>query len=149
MMVFSRNTVKVSYSCMENVKTIISRHNHRLLKRNSTEKTLQCNCQKPDECPLDGKCKVDNIVYEAMVTTTDDGNTKEYIGMTANPFKERYANHKTTSFNLYNHSSDTKLSKYVWSLKRNRRNYNIKKELPRTRLVESHVASVWKKSYES
>jgi hypothetical protein len=60
-----------------------------------------------------------------MVTTTDDGNTKEYIGMTANPFKERYANHKT-SFNLYNHSSDTKLFKYVWSLKRSGRNYNIK-----------------------
>jgi hypothetical protein len=75
-----------------------------------------------NECPLDGKCKVDNIVYKATVTTiTDDGNTKEYIGMTANPFKERYANHKT-SFNLYNHSSDTKLSKYVWSLKQSRRN---------------------------
>ena len=123
--VFNRNTVKVSYSCMENVKTIISRHNHRLLKRNPTQKPLQCNCQKPDECPLDGKCKVHNIVCEDMVTTTDDENTKEYIGMTANTFKERYANHKT-SFNLYNHSSDTKLSKYVWSLKRSRRNYNIK-----------------------
>ena len=63
-----------------------------------------------------------------MVTTTDDGNTKEYIGRKIKkdtPFKERYANHKT-SFNLYNHSSDTKLSKYVWSLKRSRRNYNIK-----------------------
>jgi hypothetical protein len=48
---------------MENVKTIISRHNHRLLKRNPTQKPLQCDCQKPDECPLDGKCKVDNIVY--------------------------------------------------------------------------------------
>ena len=34
-------------------------------------------------------------------------------------------NHKT-SFNLYNHSSDTKLSKYVWSLKQSRRNYSIK-----------------------
>ena len=31
---------------------------------------------------IDGKCKVDNIVYKAMLTTTDDGNTKEYIGMT-------------------------------------------------------------------
>jgi hypothetical protein len=82
---------------MENVKTIISRYNHRLLKRNPTQNPVQCNCQKPDECPLDGKCKVDNVVYKAMVTT-DDGNTKEYIGMTANPFKERYANHKT-SFN--------------------------------------------------
>jgi hypothetical protein len=110
---------------MENVKTIISRHNHRLLKRNPTQKPLKRNCQKPDECPLDGKCKVHNIVYKAMVTTTDDENTKEYIGMTANTFKERYANHKTSS-NLYNHSSDTKLSKYVWSLKRSRKNYNIK-----------------------
>jgi hypothetical protein len=35
--------------------------------------------QKPDECPLNGKWKVDNFVYKAMVTTTDDGNTKEYI----------------------------------------------------------------------
>ena len=123
--VFNRNTVKVSYSCMENIKTIISRHNHRLLKKNPTQKPVPCKCQKPDECPLDGKCNVDNIVYKATVTTTDDGNTKEYIGMTANPFKERYANHKT-SFNLYNHSSDTKLSKYVWSLKQSRRNYSIK-----------------------
>ena len=64
---------------MENAKTVISRHNHRLLKRNPTKKPLQRNCQKPDECPLDGKCKLDNIVYKAMVTTTDDGNTKEYI----------------------------------------------------------------------
>jgi hypothetical protein len=52
-----------------------------------------------------------------MVTTIDNGNTKEYIGMTANPFKERYFNHKTP-FNLYNLSSNTKLSrKYVWRLK--------------------------------
>jgi hypothetical protein len=110
---------------MENIKTIISRHIHRLLKRNHIQKPVQCNCQKPDQCPLDGKCKVDNIVYKAMLAATDDGNTKEHIGTTANPFKERYANHKT-SFNLYNHSPDTKLSKYVWSLKQSRRNYSIK-----------------------
>jgi hypothetical protein len=41
-----------------------------------------------DECPLDRTCKVDNIVYKAMVTTTDDGNTKEYIGMTATHSKK-------------------------------------------------------------
>jgi hypothetical protein len=74
---------------MDNIKTIISRHNHRLLKRNPTQKPVQCNCQKPDECPLDRiLSKVDNIVYKAMVTTTDDGNTKEYIGMTANQLKK-------------------------------------------------------------
>jgi hypothetical protein len=49
-----------------------------------------------DKCPLDRMCKVDNIVYKAMVTTTDDGNTKEYIGMTADQLKERDANHKTS-----------------------------------------------------
>ena len=43
--VFNRNTVKVSYSCMENVKTIISRHNHRLLKRNPTQKPLNATAK--------------------------------------------------------------------------------------------------------
>jgi hypothetical protein len=33
-----------------------------------------------------------SIVYKAEITTTDVGETKEYIGMTAGTFKARYAN---------------------------------------------------------
>jgi hypothetical protein len=41
---------------------------------------------------------------------------KEYIGMTANSFKERYRNHKKY-FNLIRYEKETELSKYIWELK--------------------------------
>ena len=55
--ILNRNTVKVSYSCMENIKNVIRRHNNRILvtpRNRSTED--KCNCRKKDECPLPGKC---------------------------------------------------------------------------------------------
>ena len=82
--IFNRNTVKVSYSCMPNVKTIISNHNRHLLeKRNEPSTDKNCNCRARDECPLNGKCLTKSIVYKAEITATDIGETKEYIGMTA------------------------------------------------------------------
>ncbi len=81
---------------MPNVKTVISNHNRHLLeKRNepSTDKK-NCNCRARNECPLTGKCLTKSIVYKAEITATDVGETKEYIGMTAGTFKERFANHK-------------------------------------------------------
>ena len=56
------------------------------------EKT--CNCRAESKCPLDGKCLTTSIVYKAEITPTDTQETKEYIGITAGPFKERYNNHK-------------------------------------------------------
>ena len=26
---------------------------------------LPCNCRKKDECPLDGKCRAENLIYQA------------------------------------------------------------------------------------
>ena len=37
--IFNRNTVKVSYSCMPNVKSTISSHNNRVLKKNNVATT--------------------------------------------------------------------------------------------------------------
>ena len=84
---FNRNNVKISYSCLPNVKSIISRHNKRILSSNTVRETKDnCNCRNPDECPLRKNCLDRNIVYEAEVTS-DDGEVKKYIGMTANTFK--------------------------------------------------------------
>ena len=108
---FNRNTVKVSYSCMPNVKSAISRHNNQMLsKTKMTPETENCNCQKPSECPLNKKCLSSNIVYKAVVTSAGEGETKEYIGMTATTFKTRYRNHKK-SFNYTRYEKDTALSK--------------------------------------
>ena len=74
--------------------------------------------------PSCGKCLTSNVIYEATVTTTS-GNTNTYIGMTENDFKTRYNNYKL-SFNDRKHSHDTVLSRYIWELRDNDTNYDIK-----------------------
>ena len=64
------------------------------------------------DCPLKGKCRATDIVYEATVTTV--AVAKTYIGMTAE-FKTRYANHRT-SMRHERYSNSTELAKYVHGL---------------------------------
>ena len=73
-----------------------------------------CNCRVARDCPLDGKCLTSDLVYRNTVNSTD--GQKEYIGLTANSFKTRFATHKS-SFNHANKSTSTALSSYIWSLK--------------------------------
>ena len=135
--IFNRNSIKISYSCMKNVKTTISNHNTRI---RSTEPTateeINCNCRKKDECPLQKKCLTRAIVYQAEVKSHDNGETKRYIGVTAREFKHRYRNHKK-SFELQRYANETELSKHIWKLKRSGRPYNttwsiLKKAVPYT-----------------
>ena len=70
------------------------------------------------------KCLSSNIVYKAVVTSAGEGETKEYIGMTATTFKTRYRNHKK-SFNYTRYEKDTALSKHIWELKRSNKSYTI------------------------
>lgn len=114
--IFNRNTVKLSYSCMINMRGIIQAHNKKVWnkykkgnnKRVKIEK--ECNCRKKTECPLNGKCKQKGVVYQADVVS-ELGN-KIYIGSTGREFKERYYGH-TRSFKSRN-SMITELSKYYW-----------------------------------
>ena len=123
--IFNRSTVKVSYSCMANVASIIKAHNTRLLNK-STAKTPAgeklCNCRHKDQCPLNGECLTSSVVYKATVTTAE--SRKEYFGLTEGPFKNRYYNH-LTSFRHEQYSNATELSKYVWDLKRASADFQI------------------------
>ena len=112
---FNRNTIKLSYSCMPNIKTIISDHNKSLLsKSKQSDENKNCNCRNPNACPMDGNCNDQNIIYLAEITTP---TTKEtYIGLCDTPFKLRYRNHVCPFKNeRYKHA--TELSKYIWNLK--------------------------------
>ena len=122
--VFNRNIVQVSYSCMENIKSTISNHNHKLLT-NVLPASAQCNCKNEKECPLDGKCLVKNIVYKAEIASRNNGTVKTSIGMTSNSFKEKYCNY-LKSFNYRQYSSETELSKHVWHLKNDHIRFAIK-----------------------
>ena len=51
--------IKVSYSCMPNMTSIISNYNKAILRKHSTitDPTPPCNCKTKTKCPLDGKCR--------------------------------------------------------------------------------------------
>ena len=99
--VIYRNTVKVSYKCMPNMKQKISKHNHKVKKEEETQSHYGCNCTKViGPCPLSGNCLVDSVIYKAEVV--EDNHTKNtYTGLTSNTFKDRYYGHRI-SFNVRN-----------------------------------------------
>ena len=80
--IFNRNTVKVSYSCMENIRSVISKHNFRILTKEKPRTDKPCNWRMKDACLLKGKCQANNIVYQATITSNDNNkDTRHYIGM--------------------------------------------------------------------
>ena len=48
--IFNKNTVKVSYSCTQNMSQIIKGHNKKIVQK-ETQETLECNCRVKTDCP--------------------------------------------------------------------------------------------------
>ena len=123
--IFNRNTIKLSYSCMGNVRTIISNHNKAEINKSvrTDDQKKNCNCRNPNSYPMDGNCNAENVIYQAEVTTP---TTKEtYIGLCDTTFKLRFRNH-LCSFRNERYKHATALSKYIWSLKDQQIAYEIK-----------------------
>ena len=78
---------------------------------------------KKDECPLQGKCLTDNVVYRAIVKTKDEPNTEDYVGITGNPFKTRFNQHNCDF--KPEHTKKTTLSQYVSNLQEKKTDFNI------------------------
>ena len=129
--IFNRNTVKLSYSCMPNIKNKIDAHNKTQLRQTTKTPTKACNCRDKPNCPLNGECRNMSIVYQATVATEEkqpDHTTKTinetYVGLTDNEFKTRFANHKQ-SFTNERLRNATELSKYIWTLKERNTDYKM------------------------
>ena len=118
---FNRKTVKLSYSCMQSMKSYISGHNKKILTPSPEVELKGCNCTVRT-CMLDGHCKTQNLVYRAMVKSSE--GEKEYIGQTKNMFKQRWKNHNS-DHNLQHREISTSLSRYIWKLKREGKSYDI------------------------
>ena len=58
--IFNKNTGKISYSCMNNISSILSSHNKNIL--NPKQISFGCNCRNKDNCPFDGECLTPNII---------------------------------------------------------------------------------------
>ena len=114
--IFNKNNLKISYSCMGNIKSIINTHNKQILTENKTP-TKNCNCINKHDCPLDNKCQTTNLIYKAKITSNlPNYFYKIYYGTSEGTFKVRYANHKK-SFKFEKYRTDTELSKEYWRLK--------------------------------
>ena len=122
---------------MPNIKNIIDSHNKKIIQKEERTPDKPCNCRKKDECPLEGKCRSDNIVYQATVAANNKKET--YIGLASTEFKSRYYNH-TNSFNEIKKKNQTELSKHIWNLKEQNIGYSIKwKIIGRARPYSSHT----------
>ena len=71
------------------------------------------------------KCLSGYLVYNVLVDRLDTNKTKHYYGTCEKNFKERYNNH-TASFRNKNKEKSTELSKYIWELKDNNMEHNLK-----------------------
>ena len=70
--IFNRNTVKISYSCMPNLKQKIDRRNKSILQKTTAPPILKaCSCRRPADCPIAGNCLRSSVVYQTTVTTED------------------------------------------------------------------------------
>ena len=113
--IFNRNNIKVSYSCMSNIKSAINSHNRKILQSPVNNQSRTCNCINKTACPLQEKCLSGITLYQADISS-ENFQTKIYYGISETKFKTRYSNHKK-SFNHEKHKSDTQLSNELWKIK--------------------------------
>ena len=114
--VFNRNNVKVSYSCLPNIASIITAHNKSILQKKETVITKTCNCRVKESCPLMGKCLVKNVIYKCNLLSDHQIADASYIGLMENSFKDRLYKHRN-SFKYESKANSTELSKHVWDVK--------------------------------
>ena len=67
---FNTNTIKLSYSCTPNVKTLRKQRKSSIMKSGTNINKKDFNCRNKANCPLDVNCLVECIVYEATVSRT-------------------------------------------------------------------------------
>ena len=117
--IFNRNTLKISYSCMDNMNKILKKHNNQIIRNNTKKEDpnkKKCNCRVPSDCPIGNRCKTDNVVYLAEISSTQKPQEiKYYIGSAHTSFKKRFSNH-IRSFSHQEYANDTSLSTKFWEL---------------------------------
>ena len=113
--IYIDSPVKISYSTTKNMRSIITSNNNKLLKPlNNGNNPRECNCVPASSCPVDNKCLKSSLVYSCKVESNSE--SKAYIGVTKNSFKERWNAHQ----HYHRHIEErhrTTLANYIWSLK--------------------------------
>ena len=99
---------------MNNVSQIIKQHNRNI----SNKKQKQTNAWNKNKCPLNGNCKVQNVIYKCTVSAPQTFKQRVYLGIAEGNWKQRLYNHRQC-FKDKKHKTDTALSRILWDLKDN------------------------------
>ena len=86
--IFKRNTLKVFYSCMSNMKKPKVIHNRKI----KTRRTMKGECVTAKSKKVNGSFQIENVVFKATVTTNN--LTKFYDGSTGLSFKNCNTKHR-------------------------------------------------------
>ena len=86
--IFNQNTLKLSYCWNTNVGNIIKQHNSKVLSKTNDNNNRKCSCRSKPNCPLNGECLTQCLVYKA--TSTTSSNSFVYYGTSEGEFKIRY-----------------------------------------------------------
>ena len=121
--IFNKNTIKLSYSCLENMENVITKHNNKLLFQSFEQRTRMCNYRDKASCSTDGNCLQKCFVYLAQVDSTN--SRSDHLGASEDEFKTGYNDHNM-SFRNNGYEKKTKLSKYIWKLKDKGEDFTIK-----------------------
>ena len=126
--------MKISYSCTKNISQKIISHNNEIINEfhnrvnnnNINSKKIECNCKSRSDCPMNGLCNLDNVVYQAIIYPKEDINDrKSYTGVSSTNWKIRYGNHKFSfshehqkiKLHYLNIIGDWKIKGYIqWSI---------------------------------
>ena len=100
--IFNKNTIKLSYSYMQNIRSKMNDHNKKILQPKPAEPQKLWNCLVKEDCPLNGLCLTSSVLYQTTIKCSDSKyKQKRCKGTCKRTFKKRYANHEK-SFNLIN-----------------------------------------------
>ena len=93
---FNRNNIKVSYSCMPNIKSAINSHNRKILHPPVNSQSRTCNCIKKTDCPLQEICLSENTLYQAEISS-ENFQTKIYTTYQKQNLKQDFRSIKNPS----------------------------------------------------
>ena len=98
---------------MNSMSKLIKGHNKKVTSK-PPDQRLKWNCRKKTECPMEGNCQVNNIVYKCDVIKPFSKNV--YLGLAERELKSRFYDYKL-SYKHKRYSNKTTLSSYLGHLK--------------------------------
>ena len=115
--IFNKNTVKVSYSCMGNVSSIILSHNKNNLTPVSNTQ-YRCSCRSKESCSLQNKYLTPKIVYRADARNLTNDKKSFTLELQKHPLKNVPVTTRGTSNNPNTKIALSYLAlRYIWELK--------------------------------